>query len=156
MMNKEGSTKKKELGCKFGIIETNKTYQTKFRRRDQKNGEHIQDYATELKRLYSIAYPNKIYSSKQDRVFRVLLCLTNEKARVHVERNRDFQTFKEATENIIEFEEATRYPRLENENQRGNRKRPLRQIKCSTTNASRSGSKDGNKGWSQKNGHREI
>ena len=45
----------KELGSRFGIIETNKTYQTKFRRRDQKNGEHIQIYAAEMKRLYSKA-----------------------------------------------------------------------------------------------------
>ena len=142
----------RELGSRFGIIETNRTYQTKFRRRDQKNGEHIQDYAAELKRLYSKAYPNRTNATKQeDLISRFLLGLTNEKARVHVELNRDPQTVEEATEFVIEFEEATKYPKLEDENQNGNRRRPTRQVKSCTTDASRSGSKDANKGWSQKN-----
>ena len=142
----------RELGSRFGIIETNRTYQTKFRKRDQKNGEHIQDYAAELKRLYSKAYPNRTNATKQeDLISRFLLGLTNEKARVHVELNRDPQTVEEATEFVIEFEEATKYPKLEDENQNGNRRRPTRQVKFCTTDASRSGSKDANKGWSQKN-----
>lgn len=35
----------KELQSRFGIIESSRTHQTKFRRRDQKNGEHAQEYA---------------------------------------------------------------------------------------------------------------
>lgn len=42
----------KKLQSRFGIIESSRTYQTKFRRRDQKNGEHAQEYAADLKRLY--------------------------------------------------------------------------------------------------------
>lgn len=80
----------KELGNRFGVIETNRIFQTKFRRRDQKNGEPVQSYAAELKSLYSKAYPNRDNLTKQqDLVSRFLLGLSNEKARIHVELNRD-------------------------------------------------------------------
>lgn len=83
----------KELQSRFGIIESSRTYQTKFRRRNQKNGEHAQEYAAELKRLYSKAYPKRDTLTKQeDLVSRFLLGLTSEKARVHVELNRDPHT----------------------------------------------------------------
>lgn len=119
----------KGLGNRFGVIETNRTFQTKFRRRDQKNGELIQSYAAELKSLYSKAYPNRDNLTKQqDLVSRFLLGLSNEKARIHVELNRDPKTIEEATEYIIEYEEATRYPRAEDEPGYFNRKRPTRQV----------------------------
>lgn len=48
---------------------------------------------------------------------RFQLGLTSEKARVHVELNRDPQTFEEAAEYVLEFEEVTKYPRAEEEQQ---------------------------------------
>lgn len=119
----------KELGNRFGVIETNRIFQTKFRRRDQKNGEPVQSYAAELKSLYSKAYPNRDNLTKQqDLVSRFLLGLSNEKARIYVELNRDPMTIEEATEYIIEYEEATRYPRAEDEPGNINRRRPTRQV----------------------------
>lgn len=56
----------KKLQSRFGIIKSSRTYQTKFRRRNQKNGEHAQEYAAELKRLYSKAYPKRDTLTKQE------------------------------------------------------------------------------------------
>lgn len=140
----------KELQSRVGIIESSRTYQTKFRRRDQKNGEHAQEYAAELKRLYSKAYPKRDPLTKQeDLVSRFLLGLTREKARVRVELNRDPHTIEEAAEYVIEFEEATRYPRAEEEQQFRDKRRPTRQVKAQTADTSTDERTDATRGWSQ-------
>ena len=132
----------RELGNRFGLIETNRTYQTKFRRRDQKNGEHVQEYAAELKGLYSKAYPKRDNLTKQeDLVSRFLLGLVNGKARTHVELNREPQSIEEAVEYVIEFEEVTRYYRDEGEQPYGNHKRSTRQVRNLTSDNSTDGSK---------------
>jgi hypothetical protein len=144
----------RELGNRFGLIETNKTFQTKFRCRDQKNGEQAQNYAAELKSLYRKAYPNRDNLTKQqDLVSRFLLGLSNEKARIHVELNRDPQTIEEATECVIEYEEATRYPRAEDESGYVIRRKPTRQVKDTPKNSEtpKGESKNANGSWSKTN-----
>lgn len=142
----------KEIENRFGVIESNRTYQTKFRRRDQKNGEHIQNYASELKRLYSKAYPSRDRLTKQeDLVSRFLLGLLNEKARLHVELNRDPRTIEEATEYVIEYEEATKYPKAEEYSYEARRK-PTRQVKDSALDNK---GKLSTSGWSQSKGKKE-
>ena len=119
----------KEIGCRFGTIETNKTYQTKFRSRDQKNGEPVQSYAAESKSLYSKAYPGRDGTTRQeDLISKFLLGLSSEKARLHVELNRTPSTIEEATRHVIEFEEATKYPRAYDDNDWVNRRKPTRQV----------------------------
>lgn len=82
-----------------------------------------------MKSLYSKAYPDRDNLTKQqDLVSRFLLGLSNEKAKIHVELNRDPKTIEEATEYVIEYEEATRYPRAEDESGYMNRRRPTRQV----------------------------
>ena len=151
----------KELESRFGIIETNKTYQTKFRRRDQKNGESVQDYAVELKSLYNKAYPDRGNKTKQeDLVSRFLLGLSSEKARLHVELNRDPFTIEEATEFVIEYEEATRYPRADDERKYAPRKGPVRQVLSSKDQLSQGetsykDSKNHTKNWNKSGQHTE-
>jgi hypothetical protein len=41
-----------ELKNRFGVIENKKTYRVQFNRRNQKTGETVEIYATELKRIY--------------------------------------------------------------------------------------------------------
>ena len=79
-----------ELGHRFGVYESPKTFQTKFKRRDQRNGESAQAYGAALQSLYRKAYPNRDHTTRQeDLVSRFLLGLMNEKARVHLELNKD-------------------------------------------------------------------
>jgi hypothetical protein len=40
-----------ELKNRFGVIENKKTYRVQFNRRNQKTGETVEIYATELKRI---------------------------------------------------------------------------------------------------------
>jgi hypothetical protein len=122
---------KKELGYRFGLIETKKSYQTKFRCRNQNHSESVQSYASELKSLYSKAFPNRDQRTKQeDLVSRFLLGLANEKSRIHVELNRDPKTIEEATEFVVEYEAVTRFSQTD-----GNmsHKKPVRQVKNSNS-----------------------
>lgn len=54
-------------------------------------------------------------TEQEDLVSRFLLGVTNEKTSVRIELNRDPHNDEEATVYVSEFEEATRYPRLEDE-----------------------------------------
>lgn len=122
---------KKELGYRFGLIETKKSYQTKFRCRNQNHSESVQSYASELKSLYSKAFPNRDQRTKQeDLVSRFLLGLANEKSRIHVELNRDPKTIEEATEFVVEYEAVTGFSQTD-----GNmsHKKPVRQVKNSNS-----------------------
>lgn len=77
-------------------------------------------------------------------------CQIKKKTRIHVELNRDPRTIKEATEYIIEYEKATRYPRAEDEPGYINRRRPTRQVhdKCQISDTP----KDHSKQYTRPNG----
>ena len=49
----------RELDLRFKCIETNKSYRALFSKRTQHFGESVENYASELKRLYDKAYPGK-------------------------------------------------------------------------------------------------
>lgn len=78
--------RRSELGHRFGVYESPKKFQTKFKRRDQRNGESAQTYRAALQSLYRKAYPNRDNLTRQENlVSRFLLGLRNEKARIHLE-----------------------------------------------------------------------
>lgn len=79
---------------------------------------------------------------------RFQLGLTSEKARVHVELNRDPQTIEEAAEYVLEFEEVTKYPRAEEEQQFRDKRRPTRQVKDQAADSSTDERRDVTRGWS--------
>ena len=54
----------KELGSCFKGVEVAKTYQVQFSKRLQKSCESIENFAAELKRLYTKAYPKRPASIK--------------------------------------------------------------------------------------------
>jgi hypothetical protein len=67
-----------------------------FNRRYQKTGETVEIYATELKRIYEKAYTNRDARIRQeDLLQRFLMGIGNDKARIHIELNKDpcFLTF---------------------------------------------------------------
>ena len=89
----------------------------------------VQTYAAELKSLYSKAYPSRDGITRQeDLVSKFLLGLSSEKARLHVELNRTPKTIEEATRHVIEYEEATRYPHANDNNDWANRRKPTRKV----------------------------
>ena len=125
----------KELEGRFGIVETCKTYKTKFNRRMQLKGESPEDFAAELKRLYDKAHPTRNAETKQeDLVSHFLIGLQNEQARIHVELNKDPKTIEEAVLHVVNFNETTNYTRAhydQNSDRYPNQRRPARQVKKS-------------------------
>lgn len=47
----------RELSLRFQTVETNKTFRVQFGKRTQRTGESVEDYSTELKRIYDKAFP---------------------------------------------------------------------------------------------------
>ena len=60
----------KELNSRFRTIETQKSYAAKFSQRVQKKDETAEEYATELKRLYSKAYKSRDNKTRQEDLVR--------------------------------------------------------------------------------------
>lgn len=48
-----------ERNSRFRVVETKKTFFSKFSNRQQKPGEKVEDYAADLKRLYDKAHPKR-------------------------------------------------------------------------------------------------
>ena len=93
-----------ELENRFRKIET-----PKFSNRIQKNGESTEDYAAELKKLYSKAYPNRPGRTRhEDLVRRFLNGLTDDKACFHVEYIKDPQDIDEAVYKVVNFIEVNK------------------------------------------------
>lgn len=64
------------LGNRFGVIETNRTFQAKCRRRDQMNGEPVQSYNAELKKPVTLTVEYLLDRSMTRVKYRTLLKLT--------------------------------------------------------------------------------
>ena len=117
-----------ELKNRFGVIENKKTYRVQFNRRNQKTGETVEIYATELKRIYEKAYTNRDARIRQeDLLQRFLMGIGNDKARIHIELNNDPKTIEEAVQEVITFMETTKYPQHDDE-QYFNKRRFVRQV----------------------------
>ncbi|MCP4297519.1 MAG: hypothetical protein GY786_18125, partial [Proteobacteria bacterium] len=48
-----------ELDARFKVIEVPKTFQSQFSNRQQRPGEQVETFATDLKKIYDKAYPNR-------------------------------------------------------------------------------------------------
>ena len=117
-----------ELKNRFGVIENKKTYRVQFNRINQKTGETVEIYATELKRIYEKAYTNRDARIRQeDLLQRFLMGIGNDKARIHIELNKDPKTIEEAVQEVITFMETTKYPQHDDE-QYSNKRRFVRQV----------------------------
>ena len=135
----------KELNGRFGVIESGKTYRIKFDRHTQQRGESPEEFAAELKRLYDKAHPTRDSKTKQeDLVSHFLLGLFDEKARIHVELNKDPKTIEEAVLHVVNYSETTRYPHEGDTHHKDGSNR-TRQVK-QNDNKRHGNNKDGNKG----------
>ena len=121
------------------------TWLNAFDRRTQQRGESPEEFAAELKRLYDKAHPTRDSKAKQeDLVSHFLLGLVDEKARIHVELNKDPKTIKEAVLHVVNYSETTRYPHEGDIHHKGGPNR-TRQVK-QNDNKRHANNKDGNKG----------
>jgi hypothetical protein len=79
----------------------------KFTNRNQSEGESVEDYAAELKRLYDKAHSNRDSKTRQEDLLRRFLDgLNNEKARFHVEFVKDPKNIDEAVYAAVCFQET--------------------------------------------------
>ncbi|MEW8544187.1 MAG: zinc finger CCHC domain-containing protein, partial [Candidatus Thiodiazotropha sp.] len=99
----------KELNSRFHTIETEKTYAAKFSQRVQKHDETAEEYAAELKRLYSKAYKNRDCKTRQeDLVRRFLDGLKDHEARFEVEYHKEPEDIDQAVYHVVNFIQTRR------------------------------------------------
>ena len=117
------STLVKELTSRFHTIETEKTFAAKFSQRMQKHDETAEEYAAELKRLYSKAYKSRDSKTRQeDLVRRFLDGLKDHEARFEVEYHKEPEDIDEAVYHVVNLsrpEEETTQILMQTEKVRG-------------------------------------
>ena len=99
----------KELNSRFRVVETQKTFAAKFSQRTQKPGETVEEYAAELKRLYSKAYKTRDSSTRQeDLVRRFLDGLKDSDASFEIEFHKEPDDIDEAAFHAVNFIQTKR------------------------------------------------
>ena len=126
----------REIEGRFDTIESSRTYKTKFSHRNLENGESVEEYSAELKRLYDKAHPNRDTVIRQeDLVTRFLFGLKDENARKHVELNREPKTIEEAVHHVVTYQEIS----SNNRQDQGRQQKSIRQTKPSRNNKGKDG-----------------
>ncbi|MES9970529.1 MAG: hypothetical protein ABW092_10890, partial [Candidatus Thiodiazotropha sp.] len=99
----------KELKSRFRVVETQKTFAAKFSMRVQKQDETVEEYAAELKRLYSKAYKSRDSKTRQeDLVRRFLDGLKDNEARFEIEFHKEPEDIDEAVYHAVNFIQTRR------------------------------------------------
>ena len=99
----------KELNSRFRTIETQKSYAAKFSQRVQKKDETAEEYAAELKRLYSKAYKSRDNKTRQeDLVRRFLDGMKDNEARFEIEFHKEPEDIDQAVYHAVNFIQTRR------------------------------------------------
>lgn len=99
----------KELNNRFRVVETQRTYAAKFSQRVQKPNETVEEYAAELKRLYSKAYKTRDASTRrEDLVRRFLDGLKDGDARFEIEFHKEPEDIDDAVFHAVNFIQTKR------------------------------------------------
>ena len=99
----------KELNSRFRVVETEKTFASKFSQRVQKEGETAEEYAADLKRLYAKAYKNRDNRTKrEDLVRRFLDGMRDNEARFEIELHKEPDDIDEAVYHAVNFVQTRR------------------------------------------------
>ena len=99
----------KELNSRFRVVETEKTFAVKFSQRTQKPNETVEEYAAELKRLYSKAYKFRDTNTRQqDLVRRFLDGLKDDEARFEIDFHKEPVDIDEAVFHAVNFIQSRR------------------------------------------------
>lgn len=98
-----------ERNSRFRVVETRKTFISKFSNRQQKPGEKVEDYAADLKRLYDKAHPKRNSRTREeDLLQRLLDRLADSIARFHVENVKEPENIDVVTIQVVNFEDIGR------------------------------------------------
>ena len=97
----------KELHFRFRVVENARTFQSQFSHRDQRQNETVQEYAAELKRLYTKAHPERDRNTRtEDLLRRFLDGVEDNKARFYVEYIKQPTDIDQAAFEVINFVET--------------------------------------------------
>lgn len=106
-----------ELSSRFRIVETSKASWVQFTHRNQLNGETVEEYAAELKKLYDKARVHRDHETrKEDLLRRFLDGLIDDKARFHVEFIKDPSDIDNAVYHTVCFQETRQRSRKVEQN----------------------------------------
>lgn len=98
-----------ERNSRFRVVETRKTFISKFINRQQKPGEKVEDYAADLKRLYEKEHPKRNSKTREDDLLQRLLdSLADSIARFHVENVKEPENIDVVTIQVVNFEDIGR------------------------------------------------
>ena len=98
-----------ELETRFRVVETKKTFEAQFNKRNQKPGESVEEYAAELKRLYDKAHTDRSANTrKEDLLRRFLNGLQDDRARFEIEYHKEPDNIDEAVSHVVNYTEAKR------------------------------------------------
>ena len=101
----------RELGNRFGEVDTTRMYISKFNNRRQMFNESIQEFAADLKMLYDKSFPRRDRDTRREDLLRTFLAgLQNNDARIHVELNKEPRTIDEALYHVINYIETCKEP----------------------------------------------
>ena len=99
----------KELNSRFRVVETKRTFAAKFSQRVQRPNETVEEYAADLKRLYSKAHQSRDAKTRQeDLVRRFLDGLRDNDARFEIEYNKEPEDIDEAVYHAVNFLQTRR------------------------------------------------
>ena len=99
----------KELNSRFRVVGTEKTFAAKFSQGTQKPNETVEEYAAELKRLYSKAYKFRDTNTRhQDLVRRFLDGLKDDEARFEIDFHKEPVDIDEAVFHAVNFIQSRR------------------------------------------------
>ena len=94
----------REMNSRFRRIETEKSFAAKFSRRDQRNNETAEEYASELKMLYDKAHGYRDRKTRnEDLVRRFLNGLKDDEIRFEVEYHKEPDSIDEAVFHVVNF-----------------------------------------------------
>lgn len=101
----------RELGNRFGEVDTTRMYISKFNNRRQMFNESIQEFVADL---YDKGFPRRDRDTRREDLLRTFLAgLQNNDARIHVELNKEPRTIYEALYHVINYIETCREPMFE-------------------------------------------
>ena len=99
----------KKLNSTFRVVETKRTFAAKFSQQVQRPNETVEEYAADLKRLYSKAQQSRdARTRKEDLVRRFLNGLRDNDARFEIEYNKEPEDRDKAVNHAINFLQTRR------------------------------------------------
>ena len=102
-----------ERNSRYRVVVSQKTYGAQFSHRNQKANESVEEYASELKRLYDKAHSNRDDNTRREDLLRIFLDelhVYDEKARFQVEYNKEPRDIDEAVYQVVDFQETRNRP----------------------------------------------